>query len=194
MPSGESETNFGLAVSISGDTIVVGAPGEDYYSRDPMHKGAAFVFTKPNGGWVSTSAAAKLTALAGDIGDEFGRAVAVSGDTIVIAAPGDRNHRRKQSRFGLRVYQAIERLGLHVGIRQAGRAGQLVGVTGTPETTLGHRSRSRETLSLSVRRDTTAAALRIHQALRRMGQPLYRLQAHPAPLRMGQAVSGHRFR
>ncbi len=91
MASSESETNFGLAVSISGDTIVVGAPGEDYYSRNPMHKGAAFVFTKPNGGWVSTSAAAKLTALAGDIGDRFGNAVAVSGDTIVIAAPGDRN-------------------------------------------------------------------------------------------------------
>ena len=96
MPSGEYETNFGHAVSISGDTIVVGAYGEDYYSRNPMHKGAAFVFTKPNGGWVSTSAAAKLTALAGDIGDEFGRAVAVSGDTIVIAAPGDRNHRRSR--------------------------------------------------------------------------------------------------
>ncbi|MXY42882.1 MAG: hypothetical protein F4Y50_02280 [Dehalococcoidia bacterium] len=96
MPSGESEANFGRALSISGDTIVVGAPSGDYYSRNPMHKGAAFVFTKPSGGWVSTSAAAKLTALAGDIGDEFGRAVAVSGDTIVIAAPGDRNHRRSR--------------------------------------------------------------------------------------------------
>lgn len=93
MPSGESEANFGQAVSISGDTIVVGASGEDYYSYNPRHKGAAFVFTRPNGGWVSTSAAAKLTALAGDIGDRFGSAVAVSGDTIVIAAPGDRNHR-----------------------------------------------------------------------------------------------------
>ena len=92
VPSGESEGNFGRAVSISGDTIVVGAYGDDYY-YDTGHRGSAFVFTKPSAGWVSTSTAAKLTAAAGDEGDQFGRAVAVSGDTIVITAPGDRDIR-----------------------------------------------------------------------------------------------------
>ena len=93
MPPDESEGSFGSALSISGDTIVVGAHGGDSYYYDTDYKGAAFVFTKPNGGWVSTSVAAKLTALAGDKGDQFGSAVAVSADTIVIAAPGDRNYR-----------------------------------------------------------------------------------------------------
>ena len=65
MPPGESEGSFGSALSISGDTIVVGAYGEDSYYYETDYKGAAFVFTKPGGGWVSTSAAAKLTALAG---------------------------------------------------------------------------------------------------------------------------------
>ena len=93
IPSDESEGSFGRAVSISGDTIVVGAHGEDSYYYETGYRGAAFVFTKPDAGWVSTSEAAKLTTLAGDGGDRFGSAVAVSGDTIVIAAPGDRNHR-----------------------------------------------------------------------------------------------------
>ena len=79
-------------MSISGDTIVVGAHGDDGY-YDTSYRGSAFVFTRPEGGWVSTSAAAKLTAAAGDVGDEFGRAVAVSGDTIVITAPWDRDIR-----------------------------------------------------------------------------------------------------
>ena len=83
MPDGESDDSFGQAVSVSGDTIVVGAYGDD------SHKGSAFVFTRPDGGWVSTSVAAKLTASAGDPGDQFGHAVDASGDTVVIAAPGD---------------------------------------------------------------------------------------------------------
>ena len=90
MPDGESEGSFGQTVSVSGDTIVVGAYGDDSY-YGTSYKGSAFVFTRPDGGWVSTSVAAKLTAPAGDPGDEFGRAVAVSGDTVVIAAPGDRD-------------------------------------------------------------------------------------------------------
>ena len=80
-------------MSISGDTIVVGAYGDDSYYSYTSHRGSAFVFTRPEGGWVSTSAAAKLTATAGDEGDQFGRAVAVSGETIVITAPGDRDIR-----------------------------------------------------------------------------------------------------
>ena len=72
---------------------MVGAYGDDSYSYYSSYRGSAFVFTRPEGGWVSTSSAAKLTAPAGDPGDQFGRAVAVSGDTIVITAPGDRDIR-----------------------------------------------------------------------------------------------------
>lgn len=92
MPDGENEGKFGHSVSVSGGTIVVGAFGSDRYSG-PQHEGSAFVYTKPDGGWTSTSSAAKLTAAAGDPRDEFGRVVSVWGETIVVGAPGDRNLR-----------------------------------------------------------------------------------------------------
>ncbi len=90
MPDGETEGKFGHSVAVSGGTIVVGAYGTESY-EGPQYKGSAFVYTKPDGGWTSTSSAAKLSAIAGDPRDEFGRTVAVSGDTIVVGAPGDRN-------------------------------------------------------------------------------------------------------
>ena len=96
MPDGETEGNFGQSLAVSGDTIVVGAYGDgSYYSSN--YKGAAFVYTRPSRGWVSTTAAAKLTAPAGDLGDQFGQVVAIWGDTIVVGAPGDSNIRGSHS-------------------------------------------------------------------------------------------------
>ena len=74
---------FGRSVAIDGDTVVVGADGQD------TNTGSAYVFTKPiTGGWVSTSTAAKLTASDGASSDNFGISVAVSGDIVVIGADG----------------------------------------------------------------------------------------------------------
>ena len=81
---------FGRAVAMDGDTIVVGAPYNDYDDTDgdtDDDEGAAYVFTKPaSSGWVSTSTAAKLTASDRAKNDEFGYSVAVDGDTIVVGA------------------------------------------------------------------------------------------------------------
>ena len=90
MPSGEPEDMFGHVVSISGDTIVVGASG-DNNDIGTNNTGSAYVFTKPAGGWVSTTEAAKLTAPVGEERDRFGSAVSVMDDTIVIGATGDRD-------------------------------------------------------------------------------------------------------
>ena len=90
MPSGEPEDMFGHVVSIRGDTIVVGASG-DNNDIGTNNTGSAYVFTKPAGGWVSTSEAAKLTAPVGEERDRFGSAVSVMDNTIVIGAPGDRD-------------------------------------------------------------------------------------------------------
>ena len=75
--------DFGRAVAISGDTVVVGAFGND---DDGIRSGSAYVF-KPDGsgGYTQT----KLTASDADPFDEFGRAVAISGDTIVVGAEED---------------------------------------------------------------------------------------------------------
>ncbi len=73
---------FGSAVAVSGDTIVVGAVGDD------AEQGSAYVFVKPAIGWANMTEAAKLTASDGAALDWFGYSVAVDGDTIVVGAPG----------------------------------------------------------------------------------------------------------
>ena len=72
---------FGYAVAISGDTIVVSAPGGFAIS------GAVYVFVKPTGGWsgVMTETA---NPTASDRTELVGFAVAISGNIIVVAAPG----------------------------------------------------------------------------------------------------------
>ena len=82
---------FGLAVAISGDTIVVGAPFEDGSARTvngaddnaASNAGAAYVFVRNAGVWAQQS---YLKASNAGAGDNFGASVAVSGDTVVVGA------------------------------------------------------------------------------------------------------------
>ena len=69
---------FGTSVSLSGDTLVVGAPGDD------NARGAAYVFAKPASGWADATQVAKLTASDGGAFHYFGVAVAIDGDTIAV--------------------------------------------------------------------------------------------------------------
>ena len=78
---------FGISVAIDGNTIVVGA------RQDDTRNGAAYVFTRPDGGWTSTTTAAKLTASDGEEDDRFGHSVGVVGDTLVVGAYGDDGNR-----------------------------------------------------------------------------------------------------
>ena len=80
---------FGGTVAIDGDTIVVGAENWDGGAENSPQHGAAFVFTKPVGGWTNTTETAILTASDADDDDAFGFAVAVEGDTILVGAPVD---------------------------------------------------------------------------------------------------------
>ena len=78
---------FGNSVAVDGNTVVVGASGDDGASETTDFMGSAFVFVKPeNGGWVSTTTAAKLTASTRGDDDYFGRSVAIDSDTIVVGA------------------------------------------------------------------------------------------------------------
>jgi len=71
---------FGSSVSISGNTVVVGAPNSNNF------RGAAYVFEKPERGWETMTQTAKLTASDGPYA-KFGSSVAISGNTIVVGAP-----------------------------------------------------------------------------------------------------------
>jgi hypothetical protein len=80
LTASDGASGFGGSVSISGNTVVVGAPD----SNDL--RGAAYVFEKPENGWTNMTQTAKLTASDG-ADAKFGSSVAISGNTIVIGAP-----------------------------------------------------------------------------------------------------------
>ena len=82
---GAAGDQFGSSVSISGNTVVVGAPDARAGSND--EQGAAYVFTEPGSGWASMTQSAELTASDGALGDQFGASVAISGNTLVVGAP-----------------------------------------------------------------------------------------------------------
>jgi hypothetical protein len=87
--------NFGGAVAISGDTIVVGAIGEDSFAsgingnqadNSAMVAGAAYVFTRTLGTWTQQAYLKSSNPWTQDI---FGASVGVSGDTVVVGAWGE---------------------------------------------------------------------------------------------------------
>ncbi|MGO9109494.1 MAG: G1 family glutamic endopeptidase [Thermoguttaceae bacterium] len=76
---------FGQSVSISGNTVVVGAYGATVGGNNLQ--GAAYVFTEPTLGWSGNlTQSVKLTASDGAAGNYFGVSVAVSGNTVVVGA------------------------------------------------------------------------------------------------------------
>jgi uncharacterized protein (DUF2345 family) len=77
----DSHNFFGVAVAVSGSTIVVGAPRFDV---DKVDQGAVFVFNRRGGSWVETQ---MLSASDAMVQDNFGLAVALSASTVSIGAP-----------------------------------------------------------------------------------------------------------
>ncbi|MGV6814287.1 MAG: FG-GAP repeat protein [Phycisphaerales bacterium] len=75
-----SNDDFGDTVAISGDTIVVGTPGDD---ESGSGAGAAYVFAFDGTAWVQQ---AMLTPTGPADGDHFGSTVGIDGDRIVIGA------------------------------------------------------------------------------------------------------------
>ncbi len=79
---------FGTAVAVSGGTIVVGGGGQTVGANAPP-QATVYVFQQPAGGWSgSLTQSAELTATDGNSDDDFGGSLAVSGETIVVGAPG----------------------------------------------------------------------------------------------------------
>ena len=83
---GAAYDNFGISAAVDGDTVVVGAPGNDGAGAD---SGSVYVFVKPTGGWATSTETAKLTGSDGAALDYFGYSVAVDGDTVLVGAYQD---------------------------------------------------------------------------------------------------------
>ncbi|MCP4959044.1 MAG: hypothetical protein GY925_07205, partial [Actinomycetia bacterium] len=77
---GAAIDSFGNTIAISGDTVVVGASGDDDLGAE---SGSAYVYTPDGlGGYSET----KLQASDGAAGDRFGGTVTLAGDEIVVSA------------------------------------------------------------------------------------------------------------
>jgi len=74
--------SFGASVAISGETVVVGAPGDD--GAAGINQGSAYVFARSGGVWTQQQ---KLEASDPAAIDLFGISVAISGETVVVGAP-----------------------------------------------------------------------------------------------------------
>ncbi len=77
-----SEDQFGTSVAISGNIAVSGAQQGDDIAPNA---GAAYIFERNRILWLQRG---KLTAEDGKAGDMFGNSVAISGETILVGAPG----------------------------------------------------------------------------------------------------------
>jgi hypothetical protein len=91
----QSGDEFGMSVSVSGDTVVVAARGEDSNAtgvngnqsdNSATQAGAAYVFVRTGTTW---SQQAYLKAPNSEMADWFGGSVSVSGDTVVVGADAE---------------------------------------------------------------------------------------------------------
>ncbi|MDJ0771201.1 MAG: C25 family cysteine peptidase, partial [Ilumatobacter sp.] len=73
---------FGAALALSGDSLVVGSPFDDDANTNA---GAAYVFERSGGAWLEGDT---VPSGGGGLGDLFGSAVALDGSTLVVGAPG----------------------------------------------------------------------------------------------------------
>jgi hypothetical protein len=75
---GQGQDLFGDSISISGNTIAIGA------EQMARGSGKAYVFVMPAGGWVDMTQTAELTPSHPIVDSIFGNAVAIDGDTVVV--------------------------------------------------------------------------------------------------------------
>jgi len=114
-----TNSNFGIDVGLSGETIVIGAYRESSDTRGvnaqetgagATSSGAAYVFTRARGIWNQDSFLKASDAAAGDY---FGLSVAISGDYVVVGSPW-------RSLPGLRSDATLENAGAAYVFAQSG--------------------------------------------------------------------------
>ncbi len=81
---GAAEDRFGIAVSLSGETAVIGADLAE--AGAGANQGAAYVFTRTGTTWTRQ---ARLSSSQGAANDRFGYAVAVAGPYAIFGSPSD---------------------------------------------------------------------------------------------------------
>jgi trimeric autotransporter adhesin len=93
----QQNDQFGISVSIQGDSIAVGAHKEgsgtvgvdSNPNESALNAGAAYVFARTSGVWVQQAYLKPNAFGTGQAGDGFGLSVAISGNTVVVGSPGE---------------------------------------------------------------------------------------------------------
>lgn len=86
-PQNDSNADFGYTVDLSGDTLVVGSPFSDFSGN--VDRGQVFVYRYNGSTWLLE---ATLNAGANAVlNSQFGRALSLDGDKLVVGAPVDGN-------------------------------------------------------------------------------------------------------
>jgi hypothetical protein len=119
---------FGNSVGISGDTVVVGAPGENFFH------GAAYIYARNQGGADNWGQVKKLSASDTVSPDAFGFSVGIDGDTIVVGAPGKNSQTGAAYIFarnqgGANNWGEVQKLTANDGVTND-RFGYVVGISG----------------------------------------------------------------
>ncbi|MBW2736684.1 MAG: FG-GAP repeat protein, partial [Deltaproteobacteria bacterium] len=113
-PDGKSGDLFGAAVAVSGDVLLVGAPGRTSLFTNA---GEVYVFEREATGWV---AAGKITRDPGSptsstgSGGAFGAQIVLRGQRATIAAPGEGRPANPGSNPGVGAVYVFERQGVGV--------------------------------------------------------------------------------
>jgi hypothetical protein len=84
-PNGQPGDALGISVAVSGSTIVAGA--DVHRVGETAEHGVAYIFAKHTTGWRNARETALLTDEAGEVGELFGRTVAIWQNTVVVGAP-----------------------------------------------------------------------------------------------------------
>ena len=83
-PSDSAQNDlFGASVSIDGNTVIVGSPGQSVTHVE--FSGGAYIFKFNGESWVETKLIYTITSH--DYGDRFGSSVSISGNTAIVGAP-----------------------------------------------------------------------------------------------------------
>lgn len=82
-PDGSANNKFGYSVDVDGDWMVVGAPADENSGRK---SGSAYLYKWVGGVWTNTQRVSVSDEWAFD---EFGTAVAIDGDYLIVGAPMD---------------------------------------------------------------------------------------------------------
>lgn len=77
---------FGRSLDVDGDTIVIGAYGDD---EPELNSGSAYIFERNEGGTNNWGQVTKLLASNSGVTHQYGYSVAVVGDTVVVGAQQD---------------------------------------------------------------------------------------------------------